>query len=194
MTGLLIFHPLLRKGWNAMFPLSPPSSVSNPKLAQGAARLHQRTVFDFVFALIYLSALHGVSVVKIMFILWMNYQLAMSLPRKSVPYATWIFNVGVLFANEFADGYKFKTAAALFSPSVPPGVDLGPDTPFLMKWANFLDSMGGLLSRWQVSFNICVLRLISFNLDYYWSQDRGHVNSVEVGPPLSPPRVLEDPS
>jgi len=179
MTLLLIFHPLLRKGWNAVFPLSPPSSISNPKLAQGAASLQQRASFDFVFALIYLTALHGLSMYKILLILWVNYQLAMNLPRKQVPYATWIFNVGVLFANELADGYKFRTAAQFFSPPMPEA-DLGADVPALIKWADWLDSLQGLLPRWQVSFNICVLRLVSFNLDWYWSQDRGHVNSVEV--------------
>jgi len=32
-----------------------------------------------------------------------------------------------------------------------------------------------------VLFNICVLRLISFNFDYYWSFDRRATSPIEVG-------------
>lgn len=41
------------------------------------------------------------------------------------------------------------------------------------------------MSRWEVLFNITILRLISFNLDYHWSLKDGVVDPVEVGS-LSP--------
>jgi hypothetical protein len=46
------------------------------------------------------------------------------------------------------------------------------------NFGHTLDSYGGLMARWEVLFNFTVLRLISFNLDYYWS-----LNS-KVGSPL----------
>ncbi|KAG4302389.1 hypothetical protein PCK1_001371 [Pneumocystis canis] len=36
---------------------------------------------------------------------------------------------------------------------------------------SFLDRYEGLIPRWQIHFNITVLRLISYNLDYYWSKN-----------------------
>jgi len=37
------------------------------------------------------------------------------------------------------------------------------------NFGHTLDSYGGLIPRWEVLFNFTILRLISFNLDYYWS-------------------------
>lgn len=49
-----------------------------------------------------------------------------------------------------------------------------------MGWGAWLDSYGGLVARWEVLFNITILRLISFNLDYYWSIDKRGANGLEV--------------
>jgi D-alanyl-lipoteichoic acid acyltransferase DltB (MBOAT superfamily) len=38
------------------------------------------------------------------------------------------------------------------------------------------------MSRWEILFNITILRLISFNLDYYWSLDRRSGSPIEVPP------------
>jgi hypothetical protein len=52
MGSLLIFHPLLRKAWNKFNPI--------PERSQGGRyRLDQRASFDFLFAFIFLFALHG---------------------------------------------------------------------------------------------------------------------------------------
>jgi len=40
---------------------------------------------------------------------------------------------------------------------------------------------GGLLPRWEVSFNITVLRMISYNLDYYWAAVRAEEGDGEEG-------------
>ena len=50
----------------------------------------------------------------------------------------------------------------------------------LVAWGRWLDSFGGLLSRWEILFNLTVLRMISFNMDYYWSLDRRSYSPVEV--------------
>ncbi len=34
------------------------------------------------------------------------------------------------------------------------------------------DSIEGIYPRWHVGFNITMLRLISFNMDYYWACNR----------------------
>jgi hypothetical protein len=112
-----------------------------------------------------------------MTILFTNYCIATRLPRKYVPAATWIFNISTLFANELSDGYKFTKIAAYLSP-LTPGV-LESDS-LIHGWGAWLDSYGGIMPRWEILFNLTVLRLISFNLDYYWSLDRRGGSPIEV--------------
>lgn len=57
------------------------------------------------------------------------------------------------------------------------------------NWGTWLDSHGGLIPRWEILFNITVLRLISFNLDYYWSLDYNSASAIEVTPFSSPVRT-----
>lgn len=108
-------------------------------------------------------------------ILYINYQIATAMPRQYVPAATWIFNIAILFANELCNGYRFSDIVSLL---LPPQTAAAGGTP--ENWGHWLDSYGGLIPRWEILFNICVLRLISFNFDYYWSLDRRAVSPVEV--------------
>lgn len=64
------------------------------------------------------------------------------------PFLTWAFNGFILFMNEIHKGYRFES----LSPSLAG-----------------LDSFSGVYPRWYVMFNITMLRLVSFNMDYYWS-------------------------
>lgn len=154
-------------------------SVKEPKVQQGGlrnaaaaadARLKQRTAFDAGFAIVFLLGLNGVSLVKILFILYINYKIAKGLPRAYIPYATWAFNLVVLFANELCDGYPFADLARL----------LGGEKFGLVAWGEYLDSHGGLTPRWQILFKFTILRLISFNMDYYWSLDNRSASLIEV--------------
>lgn len=178
---LLVVHPNLRKLYNKFYsPLSrnaspKPNGSSYISAAEGEARLEQRASFDFKFALIFLSALHGFSVFKILIILYINYALATQLPRKYIPAATWIYNIGTLFANELTEGYKLEKMAQYFAPILEQGSD-----NLLHSSARWIDECGGIASRWEVLFNLTVLRLISFNLDYYWSLDRRGGSPIEV--------------
>lgn len=176
MGALLLFHPLLRKLWNKINPL--------PERSQGGrSRLDQRASFDFTFAIFFLFVLHGLSAFKIFFILWTNYQLATKLPRKYVPAATWIFNVGILFANELTQGYRLRILASFISPPTMGvvGNRVRPiDSDLMSLGASIDNTFRGLLARWEVLFNLTILRLISFNLDYYWSVDRSNSNALEV--------------
>lgn len=180
MTALLIFHPLLRRLYNSIvYPIKATGQSTRPTPEEADQRLNQRASFDFVFALIYLVALHGVSAIKVLTILYLNYQIATTLPRKSVPVATWVFNVGTLFANELSKGYRFGDIATLIA-GAPVQNSLLDSGPALVSWGRWLDSYGGLMGRWEILFNITVLRLISFNLDYYWSLDRRSYSPIEV--------------
>ncbi|CZS98819.1 related to glycerol transporter [Rhynchosporium agropyri] len=178
---LLACHPVLRKIYNAIRPVavrsgSPKSNGSSSfmSVADGEARKEQRASFDFGFAIIFLAAIHGFSGLKVMTILYLNYYLAKNLPRQYIPSASWIFNIGILFANELSDGYKFARMAAYLSP-----LDATGQGNSLNNWGKWLDSYGGIIPRWEILFNLTVLRLISFNLDYYWSLDRRSGSTIE---------------
>ncbi|RQM08373.1 hypothetical protein DH86_00002617 [Scytalidium sp. 3C] len=180
---LLLLHPLLRRIYDTFRPI--PTQTSSSKAnggsqivasAEGKARLEQRASFDFGFALIFLCALHGFSALKVLAILLVNFSIATRLPRNYIPVATWIFNIGILFANELCQGYKYAAIADFLSP-IP--ASAGQGESLLHAWGAWLDSHGGIMSRWEVLFNLTVLRLISFNLDYYWSLDRRAGSPIE---------------
>ena len=145
--------------------------------AAADARLDNRLAFDFSFAFLYLVALYGVSTFKVYFILYLNYKIATRLPKTYVPAATWIFNLAILFTNKYYNGYPLADVTNALTPGYYRGTG---DVPSLVQWAERIDSYKGLLGRWEVLFNITVLRLISFNLDYYWSLNHGGSSPIEV--------------
>ncbi|KAF9429700.1 glycerol transporter, partial [Entomortierella beljakovae] len=109
-----------------------------------------RAYFFLAFSLIYVYVMHGYSILKIGAIIVANYCIAMiGGGKRWMPLATWIFNLSVLFLNEAYDGYRFGN----FHDS--------------LSW---LDGNRGMNGRWDVHFNITMLRLVSFNMDYYWSK------------------------
>lgn len=180
LATLLLAHPGLRRLYQVFRPITSPAGSPRAgtnkfiSVAEGEARLNQRANFDFGFALIFLWALHGFSAIKVLLILYANYNVATRLPKKYIPLATWTFNIGVLFANELSDGYKFAKMAAYLGP-------VQGDQNLMVTWGRWLDSHSGIMQRWEVLFNITVLRLISFNMDYYWSLDRRSGSPEEVG-------------
>jgi protein-cysteine N-palmitoyltransferase HHAT len=183
MAIVVLVHPLLRRVYNAVSPLpsqkSSPNSVPTAKaentkqeaLASAHDRFIQRTSFDLYFALVFLAVLHGFSALKILLILYINFKIATKLPKEYIPPITWIFNIGILFVNEFCHGYHYASIAKNVFPFSAPA----------SNWGTYLDSYGGLIPRWEILFNFTILRLISFNIDYYWSLDRSRSSSpVEV--------------
>lgn len=135
---------------------------------QPERRLQQRVRYDLIFSAIFLLALHGFSAFKVLLILYLNFTMATNLPRTYIPAASWIFNIAVLFSNEHYGGYPYASVARPLSGGV------------TSNWGGWLDSYGGLIPRWEILFNITVLRLISFNMDYYWSLDNRAGSPVEV--------------
>ena len=179
MFLLLVFHPLLRRLYDAFQSSDLPEKPSLrkapqlPQDRQADARLDRRLRFDVAFACIYILALHGSSALKILALIYVNFQIAKMLPRSYVPPSTWVFNIAVLFANELGKGYPYAGMARFFSPENIGSVEA-------RNWGVLLDSYGGLLPRWEILFNITVLRLVSFNLDYCWSLDRAVGSPLEV--------------
>lgn len=142
--------------------------------------MKQRITFDVYFCLIFLTALHGSSAAKVLVIISINFILATRLKREYIPVATWVFNIGILFANEINRGFPYEHIAnSISSSAVSPRRD--GEKGLNANWGVYLDSFGGLVPRWEVLFNVTVLRLISFNLDYYWGIGRSGSSPLEVG-------------
>ncbi|KAK3207262.1 hypothetical protein GRF29_103g341037 [Pseudopithomyces chartarum] len=182
---VVLLHPLLRKLYDGFWRAdtytqvrsSGPSGLTmglSPSAAADA-RMNQRISFDVPFTAIFIVALHGFSAFKIVGILYLNYCLTTKLPRSYVPAATWIFGVGILFANEFGKGYPYASILGIFLPSSP----VSEKESLTTNFGHTLDSFGGLIPRWEVLFNFTVLRIISFNMDRYWSQNAKAADSLE---------------
>ena len=143
----------------------------------GEVQLEQRMRFDFWFGLVFITALHGVSALKVLSILYINYRIGKDVPHSYVPAATWTFNLFILFANELCGGYPLERIVTLFAPG---SGQYGESTSMLVQWAQHVDNLGGLMPRWEVLFKVTVLRLISFNMDNYWSVDYPAASPIEV--------------
>ena len=189
MAIVLVSHPILRKLYDLFWRSNTYTQVrttpgDNRGLTQGLsasavadARKEQRISFDLYFAITFITALHGVSALKVLLILYVNFKIATDLPRKYVPAFTWIFNIAILFANELSHGYAFEKIAVMLSPSQ--NLSMGNELA-LVNWGKKIDGYGGIIPRWEVLFKITVLRLISFNFDYYWSLNQRGSSSLEV--------------
>ncbi|KAL3452412.1 MBOAT, membrane-bound O-acyltransferase family-domain-containing protein [Aspergillus insuetus] len=168
---LLPVHPFLRRVYEHYTRFTNPTNNCTSVAVGGDARLANRISFDFYFALIFITALHGVSATKVLAVLFVNYKITKALPRKYIPAATWVFNITTLFANELCGGYPLARVAAFWTSAA--------DDSALLQWARNIDSFGGLMPRWEILFNITTLRLISFNMDYYWSLDYPSASPIE---------------
>lgn len=179
MAALILVHPLLRKLYNRICGTqeTPQRPGVQPSPESAEVRMRDRVRFDFGFALVFLVILHGFSAAKVLLILTLNYKIATQLPKRMVPPATWVFNIVILLSNELCNGYKYRNIALLLSNTL--GGDVASGSPALVQLGEWMDSHGGLISRWEILFNLTILRLISYNLDYYWSLDRRSSSPVE---------------
>lgn len=143
------------------------SAKSGVSSNEAEPRLRHRLAYDFYSSLVFVVALTGFSSLKVLLILFINFKIGTSLPRTAIPVATWIFNIGILFANELGRGYHYSTIGDAIMPFYAAAPALG----------KFLDSYGGLMPRWEVLFKVTVLRMISFDFDHYWSLDRSRAGS-----------------
>ena len=190
---VIILHPFLRRLFDAVYTSmtdkldSESKSTSNggnspfgSDYPRAERRLKQRASFDVAFSVLFIIALHGFSAPKILLILYLNYTIATRLQKDYVPTATWIFNIGILFANELGKGYHYSDIARILPWSAVSEAQVQQERS--SNWGTVLDSYGGLIPRWEIPFNITVLRLISFNFDYYWSLNQTGSSAIEVCP------------
>lgn len=75
------------------------------------------------FALVFVFALHGLSALKVLFLIWVNYRLAQSFAGRPIwgQAICWSFNVGILICNKHFDGYQTLKLLPLLRPLVRPG-------------------------------------------------------------------------
>jgi len=118
------------------------------QLLPATTSVKYRKIYSLVFSTIFLSVLYGTSLIKILFFLSINYYIAKHFGKSKLnPILTWILNISLLFLNDYFQGYKFSA---------------------IWSGLKFLDKFSGLMPRWDINYNYCVLRSISFNMDYYW--------------------------
>ncbi|KAF9352877.1 glycerol transporter [Mortierella sp. NVP85] len=161
---ICIYLPLSHLFQKIFVPVTPLKSPLQPLY---------RTYFFLAFSAAYLYFMYGNSILKIGAIVTVNYAIAkLGGSARWMPAITWIFNIAILFLNENYQGYTFAS---------------------LHESLAWLDENFGLNARWDVNFNFTMLRLVSFNLDYYWSlrQPREGVSKEErdKGPTTDKERV-----
>ncbi|GAA5958460.1 hypothetical protein JCM8115_002473 [Rhodotorula mucilaginosa] len=210
LVALMLFHVALSRSYRFLSRrLSPTLNPLNPRVYSPSDARDARARFSATFSLILLAALHGTSLPKILVILYLNYRIARlgiinnssndqyglssssrrrsknkssgggwSWRREWTPYATWGFNIAVLFANSLAEGYYYSSISSRLA---------------------FLDEYKGLLPRWQINWNISMLRLVSFNMEWYWAwsaassagpeEEEGEKDAVLLPEPPTSPRI-----
>lgn len=112
-----------------------------------------RTAFIGLSSAVFLAAIHGINALKLAAIVVCNYALVVTARRFSTRAALplmWVFNCGMLFVVFYTNGLPF----GLLSDK--------------LAW---VDEYGGLITRWYISYNFSMLRLISFASDYCWALD-----------------------
>ncbi|KAJ1026894.1 hypothetical protein NDA16_002188 [Ustilago loliicola] len=150
LIGIMVLYLVLSK----LFTLLPSPSNARYTRLEGTSTQPQvksnRIPFLTVFTSIFVFALHGTNSIKLLVILVTNYALAKSLGGSRIaPAIAFAFNIGTLFAVHWNDGFEYSKMFSVLE---------------------FLEVFKGLLPRWQINFNITMLRLVSFALDYHWAK------------------------
>ncbi|RKP08545.1 MBOAT, membrane-bound O-acyltransferase family-domain-containing protein [Thamnocephalis sphaerospora] len=108
-----------------------------------------RRTFYLLSSATFMTVICGVNIVKILAIVSTNYAIAKLLKGSRLnPLVTWAFNLAVLLFNDQFEGYGFG---------------------MLHESLAFLDAYRGLMPRWEIHFKFAMLRMVSFNMDYYWA-------------------------
>ncbi|KAJ2602992.1 glycerol transporter [Coemansia sp. RSA 1722] len=113
----------------------------------------------FAYASIFVTILSGSSILFILVLTGANYFVAKRFGgRRWAPLVIWAYNVGMLFSNECFKGYEFGRIHGS------------------LAW---LDNHRGILRRWDITFNITMLRMVSFAMDYHWRVRQEQVSSLQ---------------
>ncbi|SPO24530.1 probable GUP1 - Multimembrane-spanning protein essential for proton symport of glycerol [Ustilago trichophora] len=149
LVGIMGLYLLLSKLFTIL-PSSTSARYTRIDSTSAFAPKQNRIPFLTVFTTIFIFALHGFNSLKLLLILFTNYGLAKTLGgMKVAPAIAFAFNIGALFAVHWNDGFDYSH----ISPAL-----------------GFLEVFKGLLPRWQINFNITMLRLVSFAIDYHWAK------------------------
>jgi protein-cysteine N-palmitoyltransferase HHAT len=110
---------------------------------------NKRILFDFVFGFIFLFVLHGINMIKILFLIGMlhgiTYLFIKQKQYKMGKLALFFFGVGTLFFNVKFRKWKYGD---------------------ILSVLGFMDSMfKGIVARWDVFYNFMLLRLLSYEFD-----------------------------
>ncbi|MEW5304355.1 MAG: hypothetical protein WDW36_006971 [Sanguina aurantia] len=109
-----------------------------------------RVCFSVWYSLIFLGALHGTSCVHVLVLCCSNYLLSRAVAgsRLGLP-LIWSANLGTLCIVRSLDGVPFSMLST--------------------EYGGMLDSLRGPL-RWQITYNLLVLRMVSYACDLHWAR------------------------
>lgn len=158
LVAVMMGHIALSKAVSVFFkrPARGYQSLRSRSTTQNDTKI--RFYFTLFFSLIFLTALYGASILKILFIALLNYVVTKYTKNSfNGILFTWVYSIGILFLNNAYQGYLFE----MISPALA-----------------FLDSYKGVGLRWHITFNFSILRMISFSMDYFWALDRNDRNAV----------------
>lgn len=104
-------------------------------------------IYYLIFGLSFTFYLHGPGILYLLFMILGNYLLASLLVgQKIFPFVVWISNLSFLLITEYYNGYQFA---------------------WISKSLSFLDNYSYVL-KWHRVSNLCMLKLVSFLMDYHW--------------------------
>ncbi|GAM17035.1 hypothetical protein SAMD00019534_002100 [Acytostelium subglobosum LB1] len=110
----------------------------------------KRLWFYNIVSLLFLIYVHGSATFIVLAIALTNFSISRVFAEsKALPWATWTFNMFILWTSYLYSGYRFSSI------------------PMLGIYGPMLDSYTGFLS-WETYFKVSMLRFISYNLDYHW--------------------------
>ena len=142
-----------------------------------------RYPFLIFWTAVIVLALHGTNTIKLLACCGINYAIAKGLA--GTPLATpliWIFNIATLFAVHYYDGFELSHMHSAFNILV--RIMTHRHVAHNVPLINFLfwqDGFKGLLPRWQINYNITMLRLVSFALDYHWAKKASTTSATANG-------------
>ncbi len=128
-------------------------AVAGALSASTGRRLQIRALLSIAGVLL----IHGLNTAKILAILTANYALGrLAAPSRAAVLLTWAFALATIFAIEY-------------SAPLAEGLSTLPLLGTLTRLSAICSQHGGFFRRWDVTFKISMLRMISYNMDYHFS-------------------------
>ncbi|KAJ5072115.1 protein-cysteine n-palmitoyltransferase rasp [Anaeramoeba ignava] len=123
------------------------------KLSKNNTRI--RLIFYNSFSFIFLFYIHSSTALFVYSIALINFLIIKQFrkQKKTLAILVWIFNSSILFSADYYSGYSWKRMHSS------------------LAW---LDNYRGML-RWDIYWNISMLRYISFAFDYHWAETKRKV-------------------